>query len=75
AIAGSDDVERLVDRMLDFPGRLMSAAPAEFLAAMKAAIAEEDAYHQEQRRRRKYYLPSSQLDGPVVLGKQGIGGF
>ena len=76
AIKKSKRPEAAVSQILEFPGRLSSAAPAEFAAAFLRATEDEeddDDYHTRTRGRRSYAL--SRVDSPFVLGRCGMGVF
>ncbi|WNZ54062.1 hypothetical protein QT397_02110 (plasmid) [Microbulbifer sp. MKSA007] len=76
AIKNSKRPETAMSQILEFPGRLSSAAPAEFTAAfLRATEDDEDEHdhHSRTRRRRSYAL--SRVNSPFVLGRCGIGVF
>ncbi|PTW63178.1 hypothetical protein C8N35_1011229 [Breoghania corrubedonensis] len=76
AVAHSKRPEAAMSQILEFPGRLPGAAPAEFTAAFLRALEdddEEDEYRMRPKRRRSYAM--SRIDGPFVLGRCGIGVF
>lgn len=76
AIAESKRPHREMRQLLEFPGQLPSAAPAEFSAAFQRVItedAEEDRSDFERRHRRPFSF--SQLEQPFVLGCCGIAVF
>lgn len=63
-------------QLLEFPGQLPSAAPAEFSAVFQSVIrehAEED--RSEYGSRRRQPISFSQLEHPFVLGRCGIAVF
>lgn len=67
--------EEAMSQILNFPGRLPGAAPAEFVAAFLRTL-EDDEEEDEFRRkpaRRSYAI--SRINGPFVLGRCGIGVF
>lgn len=68
--------EAAMSQILEFPGRLPGASPAEFAAAFLCALEEdedEDEYRARPNRRRSFAM--SRVDGPFVLGRCGIGVF
>ncbi len=76
AIKNSKRPEAAMSQILEFPGRLSSAAPAEFAAAFLRATEDdedEDNYDIRARGRRSYAM--SRVDSPFVLGRCGIGVF
>lgn len=76
AVKDSKRSEAAMSQILEFPGRLPGAAPAEFAAALLRAIEDddkEDEYHKRPGRRRSYAL--SRVDGPFVLGRCGVSVF
>lgn len=76
AVKDSQRPEAAMSQILEFPGRLPSAAPDEFAAAFLRAIdddEEEDEFRRKPARRRSYAM--SRVDGPFVLGRCGIGVF
>lgn len=76
AVKDSKRPEAAMSQILEFPGRLASAAPTEFAAAFLRATEDdedEDEYHWRPGRRRSYAL--SRVDSPFVLGRCGIGVF
>ncbi|WP_372922360.1 hypothetical protein [Roseovarius sp.] len=76
AVKDSKRPEGLMCQILEFPGRLPGAVPAEFAAAFLRAIEDDDEdneYHTRPGRRRPYAL--SRVDGPFVLGRCGISVF
>ena len=72
AIAKSKQARRHMLQLLEFPGDLASAAPAEFAAALLNSV-KQDEEHDASRRDRRYRNPP--LEGPFVLGRCGIGLF
>jgi hypothetical protein len=60
-------------QLLEFPGKLASAAPAAFCAAFLNSV-KHDEDNDASRRDRRYRTPSM-LQGPFVLGRCGIGLF
>ncbi len=65
-----------MSQILEIPGRLPGAAPAEFAAAFLHALEdddEKDECRMRSVRRRSYAM--SHVDGPFVLGRCGIGVF
>lgn len=76
AVKNSKRPEAAISQILEFPGRLLGAAPAEFAAAFLRALEdneEEDELRRKPGRRRSYAM--SRVDGPFVLGRCGIGVF
>ncbi|MEW8492481.1 MAG: hypothetical protein AB2604_01650 [Candidatus Thiodiazotropha taylori] len=76
AVTESKRPEAAMSQVLEFPGQLPSAAPAEFVAAFLRALEddeEEDEFRRKPARRRSYAM--SRVDGPFVLGRCGIGVF
>ncbi len=77
AVKDSKRPEAAMSQILEFPGRLPGAAPAEFTAAFLRSLEEdddeEDEYFTGRARRRSYAM--SRVDGPFVLGRCGIGVF
>jgi hypothetical protein len=73
AIAASKQPSRRMLQLLEFPGRLTSAAPAAFCAAFLNSV-KRDEEDDASRRDRRYRTPSM-LEGPFVLGRCGIGLF
>jgi len=76
AVKQSKRPEAAMSQILDFPGRLPGAAPAEFTAAFLRAVEEdedEDEFRARPDRRRSFAM--SRIDGPFVLGRCGIGLF
>ena len=76
AVKHSKRPEAEMSQILEFPGWLPGAAPAEFAAAFLCAIEdddEEDEYRMRPKRRHSHAM--SRVDGPFVLGKCGIGVF
>jgi hypothetical protein len=74
AVKNSKRPETAMSQILEFPGRLPGAAPAEFAAAFLRALEdyEEDEFGKPARRR-SYAM--SRVDDPFVLGRCGIGVF
>lgn len=76
AIAESKRPHREMRQLLEFPGRLPSAAPAEFSAAFQSVIREEaEEARSDFARRRRQPISLSQLEHPFVLGRCGIAVF
>lgn len=73
AISKSKRPSQQMLQLLEFPGQLASAAPAEFCAAFRSSV-KRDADYDSSRRERRYRTPSM-LEGPFVLGRCGIGLF
>jgi hypothetical protein len=76
AVKNSKRPEAAMCQILEFPGRLPGAAPAEFAAAFLRALEDddgEDEYRMRPKRRRSYAM--SRVDGPFVRGRCGIGVF
>ncbi|MBU0482594.1 MAG: hypothetical protein KKG47_15995 [Proteobacteria bacterium] len=76
AVKDSKRPEAATSQILEFPGRLPGAAPAEFAAAFLRALEddeEENEFRRKLARRRSYVM--SRVDGPFVLGRCGIGVF
>lgn len=76
AVKDSKRPEAAMRQILECPGRLPGAAPAEFVAAFLRALEddeEEDEFRRKPPRRRCYAM--SRVDGPFVLGRCGIGVF
>jgi hypothetical protein len=73
AVKNSKRPEKAMSQILEFPGRLPGAAPAEFAAAFLHALEddeEEDEFSRKPARRRSYAM--SRVNGPFVLGQCGI---
>lgn len=73
AIAASEQPSRRMLQLLEFPGKLASAAPAAFCTAFLNSV-KRDEDDEASRRDRRYRTPSM-LEGPFVLGRCGIGLF
>jgi hypothetical protein len=73
AIAASEQPSRRMLQLLEFPGKLPSAAPAEFCAAFLNAV-KRDEDDDASRGDRRYRTPSM-LQGLFVLGRCGIALF
>ena len=76
AVKQSKRPEAAMSQILEFPGRLPGASPAEFAAAFLCALEEDedgDEYRARPNRRRSFAM--SRVDGPFVLGRCGIGVF
>jgi hypothetical protein len=76
AVKDSKRPEAAMSQILEFPGRLPAAAPAEFAAVFLRVLEddeEEDEFRRKPARRRSYAM--SRVDGPFVLGRCGIGVF
>jgi hypothetical protein len=76
AVKDSKRPEAAMSQILEFPGWLPGAAPAEFAAAFLGALEddeEKDEFRRKPARRRSYAM--SRVDGPFVLGRCGIGVF
>ncbi|MEM7746905.1 MAG: hypothetical protein AAF346_01535 [Pseudomonadota bacterium] len=76
AIKDSKRPEAAMSQILEFSGRLASAAPAEFAGAFLRATEDdedEDDYDMRARGRRSYAM--SRVDSPFVLGRCGMGVF
>ncbi|HDO51477.1 MAG TPA: hypothetical protein ENH05_01930 [Rhizobiales bacterium] len=76
AVKDSKRPEAAMSQILEFPGRLPGAAPAEFATAFLRALEddeEEDEFRRKPARRRSYAM--SRVDSPFVLGRCGIGVF
>jgi len=75
AVKDSKRPEETMSEILEFPGRLPSAAPAEFAAAFLRTLVvddDEDGFTTPARRR-SYAM--SRIDGVFALGRCGIGVF
>lgn len=73
AVKQSKRPEAAMSQILDFPGRLPGAAPAEFAAAFLRALEEDEdegEFRARPNRRRSFAM--SRIDGPFVLGRCGI---
>lgn len=76
AVKDSKRPEAAMSQILEFPGQLPGAAPAEFAAAFLRALEddeEENEFCGKPARRCSYAM--SRVDGPFVLGRCGIGVF
>ncbi|MFC6674075.1 hypothetical protein [Marinobacterium aestuariivivens] len=76
AVKESKRPEEAMSRILEFPGRLPGAAPAEFSAAFLRALEddeEEGEFRMGPACRRSYAV--SRVDSPFVRGRCGIGVF
>lgn len=76
AIKDSKRPEVAMRQILEFPGQLPGAAPAEFAATFLRALEddeEENEFRSKPARRRSYAM--SLVDDPFVLGRCGIGVF
>ncbi len=76
AVKNSKRPEAAMSQILEFPGRLAGAAPAEFADAFLRATEDdedEDKHHWRPRRGRSFAL--SRVDSPFVLGRCGMSVF
>lgn len=76
AVKNSQRPEAAMSQILEFPGRLAGAAPAEFADAFLRATEDdenEDEHHWRPGRRRSFAL--SRVDSPFVLGRCGMSVF